>query len=260
MTITNLPSPILPLILNHESLERVSDFKAIRAVCRCFNDHKTVQRLRVQHTGPNSIFSFVHDKQVECLALSGDLVEITVPGLLPAALKELRLGGAKNIPPALINVVLRSSTIENLNLSACDLSGISVPESLPASLKELNLYGAKNILPALIDKALRSSTIEKIVLFGCNLAEITVPASLPASLKKLDLREATNVPPELINISLGSSTIEKLCFSQCDLAGITVPDSLPALLKKLNLRRSRNIPPDLITKARACPHCVVITN
>ena len=101
MTITNLPSPILHLILNDESLARVSDFKAIREVCRCFNDHKTVQKLRVQHTGPNRIFSFVHDKKVECLALRGDLAGMTVPGLLPASLKELRLGGAKNIPPAL---------------------------------------------------------------------------------------------------------------------------------------------------------------
>ena len=153
MTITNLPPQLLHLILNDESLARVSDFKAIREVCRCFNDHKTVQKLRVKHTGTNTIFSLVHDKKVECLALRGDLVGISVPGLLPAALKELRLGGAKNIPPALINVVLRSSTIENLILCACDLSGISVPESLPASLKELNLYGAKNIPTELITKA-----------------------------------------------------------------------------------------------------------
>ena len=56
MTITNLPSPLLNLILNHESLERVSDFKAIRAVCRCFNDHKTVQKLRAKYTGTNTIY------------------------------------------------------------------------------------------------------------------------------------------------------------------------------------------------------------
>ena len=211
MTITNLPSPILPLILNHESLERVSDFKAIRAVCRCFNDHKTVQRLRVQHTGPNSIFSFVHDKQVECLALSGDLVEITVPGLLPAALKELYLEGPENIPPALIDLALRSSTIEILVLRNCDLDGMSVPDTPPASLKEL------------------------------------------------DLGEARDIPPQLINLALSSSTIEELSLRYCDLAEISVPESLPASLTELDLTGSKNIPADLITKARACPHCNVIT-
>ena len=102
MIITNLPPQLLPLILNHESLERVSDFKAIREVCRCFNDHKTVQRLRAKHTGTNTIFSFVYDKKVECLALPGDLAGITVPGLLAASLKELTLDSAKNIPPELI--------------------------------------------------------------------------------------------------------------------------------------------------------------
>ena len=153
MTITNLPSPILHLILNDESLARVSDFKAIREVCRCFNDHKTVQRLRAQYTGSNTIFSFVHDKKVECLALSGDLAGITVPGLLPAELKELDLSCANNIPPELINRALCSSTIEKLNLNNCNLAGIIVPESLSPSLKELNLRRSRNIPPDLITKA-----------------------------------------------------------------------------------------------------------
>ena len=139
MTITNFPPELLPLILNHESLERVSDFKAIRAVCRCFNEHKTVQRLRAQYTGSNTIFSFVHDKKVECLALRGDLAGITVPGLLPAVLKEFDLYDAYNIPTELINRALHSSTIEKLDLSGCNLAEIIVPESLPASLKELEL-------------------------------------------------------------------------------------------------------------------------
>ena len=198
MTITNLPSPLLNLILNHESLERVSDFKAIRAVCRCFNDQKTVKSLRATHTETNTIFSFVHDKKVECLVLRGDLVGITVPGLLPAALKELRLGWAKNIPPALINRALHSSTIENLNLRECDLDEISVPESLPASLKELDLSYSKNIPTELINRALHSSTIEKLKLNGCDLAGITVPESLPTSLKELYLFGAKNISAELI--------------------------------------------------------------
>ena len=102
MTITNLPSPLLNLILNHESLERVSDFKAIRAVCRCFNDQKTVKSLRATHTETNTIFSFVHDKKVERLALSGDLVGITVPESLPASFKELDLSDTDDIPADLI--------------------------------------------------------------------------------------------------------------------------------------------------------------
>ena len=153
MTITNFPPELLPLILNHESLERVSDFKAIRAVCRCFNDHKTVQSLRAQHTGTNTIFSFVHDKKVECLALRGDLVGSTVPEPLPASLKKLDLGEATNIPPVLINLSLGSSTIENLGLRGSDLDGITIPGTLPASLKGLHLFGAKNIPADLITKA-----------------------------------------------------------------------------------------------------------
>ena len=104
MIITNLPPQLLPLILNHESLARVSDFKAIREVCRCFNDHKTVQKLRVKHTGTNTIFSFVHDKKVECLALRGDLAGITVPGLLAASLKELTLSKSANTVEPLLTV------------------------------------------------------------------------------------------------------------------------------------------------------------
>ena len=153
MTITNLPSPILHLILNDESLARVSDFKAIREVCRCFNDHKTVQKLRANHTGTNTIFSLVHDKKVECLALRGDLAGITVPGLLPAVLKEFDLYDAYNIPPELIHRALHSSTIEKLDLSGCNLAEIIVPESLPASLIELDLSLAQNISPELITKA-----------------------------------------------------------------------------------------------------------
>ena len=152
MIITNLPPQLLPLILNHESLARVSDFKAIREVCRCFNDHKTVQKLRAQHTGSNSIFSFVHDKKVECLALRGDLAGITVPGLLPAVLKEFDLYDAYNIPPELIHRALHSSTIEKLDLSCCNLAEIIVPESLPDSLKALVLSLSENIPADLITK------------------------------------------------------------------------------------------------------------
>ena len=38
---------------------------------------------------------------------------ITVPESLPVGLKELRLFGVSNIPPALINLALGTSTIEN---------------------------------------------------------------------------------------------------------------------------------------------------
>ena len=153
MTITNLPSPLLNLILKHESLERVSDFKAIRAVWRWFNDDNTVQKLRAKYTGTNTIFSFVHDKKVECLALRGDLAGITVPGLLPAVLTEFDLYDAYNIPTELINRALHSSTIEKLDLSGCNLAEIIVPESLPDSLKVLDLSEARNFPPELIDIA-----------------------------------------------------------------------------------------------------------
>ena len=153
MTITNLPSPILYLILNDESLARVSDFKAIREVCRCFNDHKTVQKLRVQHTGTNIIFSLVHDKKVECLALRGDLAGITVPESLPVSLTELSLGMATNIPPELITLALQFSTIKKVDLSHCDLAVITAPEPFSDSLKELCLLFSKNVSPELIDKA-----------------------------------------------------------------------------------------------------------
>ena len=259
MTITNLPSPILHLILNDESLARVSDFKAIREVCRCFNDHKTVQKLRANHTGTNTIFSLVHDKKVECLALRGDLAGMTVPGLLPALLKELDLMWTKNIPTELINRALGSSTIEILDLTFCDLYETSVPTSLPVSLKALNLYHAINIPPELIDLALHSSTIEILDLRTCYLDEISVPESLPASLKELYLYDVDNI--ELINRALHSSTIVNLYLSGCDLAEITVPESLPTSLKELDLSRAKNIPTELITKARARPNCdVVLTN
>ena len=102
MNILHHPADLLPLILNHASLKSVSDFKKIRAVCRCFNEHKTVQSLKAQHTGTNTIFSFVHDKKVECLALPGDLAGITVPGSLPGSLNVLDLTRAENIPADLI--------------------------------------------------------------------------------------------------------------------------------------------------------------
>ena len=67
-----------------------------------------------------------------------------------------------------------------------------------------------------------------------------------------------NVPLNIFQ-SAENRSCSVLDLSRCDLEGISVPGSLPDSLKELNLRRSRNIPPDLITKARACPHCNVIT-
>ena len=79
-----------------------------------------------------------------------NLTDDNIPNPLPASLKKLNLGSARNTPPALISRALASNSIEELNLFYCDLSGVDVPETLSDSLKRLYLSRAKNIPPALI--------------------------------------------------------------------------------------------------------------
>ena len=141
-------------ILNDPSLKSKQDVKNISKVSRAFRDCKDIPKWRVFANVPRSIFMSAQNRSCSILRLSHcDLEGISVPGSLPASLKELTLVEANNIPPALIDKALSSSTIEYLDLSGCDLEGISVPESAPALLKELDLEYARNIPLALIDKA-----------------------------------------------------------------------------------------------------------
>ena len=216
----------------------------------------TLDKMSLNRKNPvQNIFNQVTNRKVKELDLSYcDLRGVIVPETLPASLKALNLRYAKNIPPELMSRALASDSIEEINLSDCDLSILTdddIPNPLPDTLKTLNLEWARNIPPQLIKSAL-ASNIEELDLYGCDLSILTdddIPNPLPASLKKLNLRHARNIPPALISRALASDSIEELALCGYDLSILTdddIPNPLPASLKKLNLRQAINIPPELI--------------
>ena len=93
-------------ILNDPSLQSKQDVQNISAVCKAFRAVKDVPTWRITHNVPLNIFQSAENRSCSILLLSHcDLEGISVPGSLPASLKELNLSNAKNIPADLITKV-----------------------------------------------------------------------------------------------------------------------------------------------------------